>query len=90
MPVGYKTFARDNQNKLRLNFIVLLIQQVIYERSYVKYMKRKWRHIYNEDIKQKRFWALQILDLNFVGCRAYVFTEERKFNLDGLDGLNYH
>lgn len=86
-----KQTAREIQQSLDLDITVRRVQQILSETPYVRYGMRQATVNMTEKHKKKRYeWAREYLLWHSVKWENIIFSAEKKFNLDGPDGLQYY
>ena len=82
--------ASKLRQSLSLNISVRRVQQLLHSSPYLKYSKmRKGPWLTKRHMKQRVEWASKHVSWNSNWGRV-IFSDEKKFNLDGPDGLNYY
>lgn len=87
----YKKSAKDIRDHLNLSISVRRVQQILCSTAFLKYSKARSAPYLKIRHKEARLeWAKEKLQWNQTIWKDVMFTDEKKLNLDGPDGLQYH
>jgi transposase len=85
-----RTSSRRIKHELRLDVSSRTIRRVLHKCPYLSYDKMRRGPWSNPRIKRERYeWSIAVLHMG-PRWQQVIFSDEKKFNLDGPDGLNYY
>ena len=83
--------SRQLKECQNLNLSTRRIRQILNESKNVKYLKKKSQpQMTAEHVKKRMDWCDPKLTWNDDEWGKIIFSDEKKFNLDGPDGFNYY
>lgn len=83
--------ASELRTSLNLDVSVRRVQQVLHETPYLRYRKMKVAPALTERHKRDRIsWATEHVTWRPCDWENVIFSDEKKFNLDGPDGFAYY
>ena len=86
-----KSSARELQKKLEIPLSVRRVRELLQEDPELKYTKRKGAPVLTpRHIEARLQWAFEKITWDAAKWAKVVFSDEKKFNLDGPDGLQYY
>lgn len=86
-----KYFARDLQTKLNLPVSVRRVQQLLHNAPFLQFKKKKREPCMTQQHKNARYeWARDHVTWDTRKWKRIIFSDEKKFNLDGPDGFAFY